>query len=241
MDISNRLAFLVSSLITGYPDDEVAENLKILLEDEEVDQSCSSVDSELWSELKTKLCLAFSSEEQIQNLRSAYIDIFDRGQSANPPYESDYCQNQAMSKGVELADLAGFYRAFGLDFGVEGSAREMLDHISLELEFYSYLLMKQNALSEKGDQEGVEIVLDARKKFLSDHLGRFVGAIGERPGVAGHHFYSSVYSWCNKLITKECKELEIQPIPAAFFGQKNKEPETMSCGTIGDCSAGLMK
>ena len=59
--------------------------------------------------------------------------------------------------------------------------------------------------------EGVEIVFEARKNFLKDHLGTYVEALSQRPGIMGHFFYSSVFQWLNELLKKECQDLLIEP------------------------------
>ncbi|MEK6578602.1 MAG: molecular chaperone TorD family protein, partial [Bdellovibrionota bacterium] len=120
-------------------------------------------------------------------------------------------------------------KAFGLQLNDESEAREMLDHVSREFEFYAILLMKQKKLEESADHEGTQVVLEARKKFLKDHLGRFVGTIACRPGVAGHVTYAAIFNWAKELVADECKELDILPILVGFSGSAEMN-EAMSCG-----------
>src|SRR5262249_53541778 len=64
-----------------------------------------------------------------------------------------------------LADLAAFYRAFGLEVSPEATERH--DHICLELEFMSVLAAKEAyALEHQLDAEDVVLCCDAQKKFL---------------------------------------------------------------------------
>jgi nitrate reductase assembly molybdenum cofactor insertion protein NarJ len=58
-----------------------------------------------------------------------------------------------MFKATELSDIAGFYRAFGFEMNQEGD-RDMVDHISVELEFYSLLMMKYLYLNKANDLMG---------------------------------------------------------------------------------------
>lgn len=227
----SRLSFLCASILAGYPDKSFYANLSLLLNDPEIITSCSAVDNELWNSIEKELVVLMESNN-FEQLASDYIDIFDRGQSKNSPYESDYGQNQAMTKGIELADLAGFYRAFGLDRDGEGLIKEMPDHISIELEFYAYLLMKQDVLAQENDLVGSETVYEARKKFLFDHLGRFSALVATRPGVISHPIYSKIFKWCDQLVKSECEMLEISPLPVTFFG--SGDSDELKCGSIGN-------
>jgi nitrate reductase assembly molybdenum cofactor insertion protein NarJ len=222
-----RASFLLASLLSGYPDENFGEYVGILLDDPEL--SCPDA-------LKSRVMEFVHAEGALDELRSDYIELFDRGQAANPLYETEYGRDRALAKGRELADLAGFYKAFGLEIDGQGTSREMLDHVAVELEFYALLLLKQEYLEEQGDREGMEIVFDARRKFMADHLGRFVGAIAGRPGVTSSDSYSSIFGWCRELIDEECRDLGVSPDQAGWV-QGQAENETMACGTSNDTSA----
>ncbi|MBI2601774.1 MAG: molecular chaperone TorD family protein [Deltaproteobacteria bacterium] len=209
--------FLTASLLSSYPDAQFGDYVAELLKDELL---------ELPESLRAMVEEFIASEDSLDNLRSEYIDLFDRGRSSNPLYETEYGRARAMVKGHELADISGFYKAFGLEFGVDGTQKDMVDHVAIELEFYALLLLKQDHLVK--DSEGSSVVLDARKKFLQEHLGRFVGAITQRPGVKESPFYSTLFNWCHDLIQEECRELSVEVIPADWItGQQ--EPEMTDC------------
>lgn len=70
-----------------------------------------------------------------------------------------------------LADVAGFYRAVG----VEPDAHERPDHISLELEFTAFLLLKQRLALETIQADtttahNASVCQTARTTFFHDHL-----------------------------------------------------------------------
>lgn len=232
------LGVLLASLMTSYPDEECIASIGTVLKDENLDSQCRTGDLDTWKLAREALLQALATQANIDALRSEYIDVFERGRSANPLYETEYGRARALVKGNELADIAGFYRAFGLDPDGEDTKREMLDHVAVELEFYAFLMMKQAKLSELRNDEGVEVAWEARKSFLRDHLGRFVGAIAERPGVAGHPYYSRVFNWCRDLINEECADLGAEPTPAGWVSSARSnanEDEELSCG--GSCGA----
>lgn len=90
--------------------------------------------------------------------------------SACPPCEVEYEPNEDITyRSQRLADLAGFYRAFGLE--VSGRADERMDHVTTQAEFLYVLLAKEAALLQEGNQEGAEICRKARRTFFEEHVG----------------------------------------------------------------------
>lgn len=78
-----------------------------------------------------------------------------------------------------LADLAAFYRAFGVELG--GSAGERHDHLSVELEFLSVLAAQEASfLNGPPAHEAVLVCRDAQRKFLREHLARWTPAFARR-------------------------------------------------------------
>ena len=100
-------------------------------------------------------------------LNSEYTHLFHRG--ACPPYETSYNPERSFSKTNDLADIAGFYRAFGIKHKDEAP-----DHIVSELEFMGLLCLKEALAVANSMQEEAEICSEARRKFLSEHLGDWV-------------------------------------------------------------------
>jgi DMSO reductase family type II enzyme chaperone len=110
----------------------------------------------------------------IANLRSEYDQIFGLVLAREcPPYETEYhSSSETFFRSQELADIAGFYRAFGLNPGRETPERP--DHLALELEFMAFLLMKKRLGSET--PELVEVCEAAEQKFFETHLAWWVPA-----------------------------------------------------------------
>jgi DMSO reductase family type II enzyme chaperone len=92
-------------------------------------------------------------------------------------YETELGLPHEYRQSQEMADIAGFYRAFG--FNVGGQVRERPDHISAELEFMHVLALKEAYAAERDVLEHVEICIDAQRKFLQEHLGKWVGLFAE--------------------------------------------------------------
>jgi len=109
-----------------------------------------------------------------QAVAQEYVFLFDR-EARCPPYEGAWGDAPQMAgKSALLADVAGFYAAFGIE---PSAARpDMEDHIAAECEFMSVLALKEAwARLEAGD-EAVDITRRAQVSFLADHLGRWAEA-----------------------------------------------------------------
>jgi hypothetical protein len=93
------------------------------------------------------------------------------------PYETSYEPRPGMSGGkpFQLADIAGFYRAFG--FEVSG---ERPDHIVPELEFVALLCAKEAYARVCGEEEGAEVCRRGREAFLLEHLTAWLPQLSQR-------------------------------------------------------------
>ncbi len=160
------------------------------------------------------------------SLEAAYLSLFENGAGRTSLHETEYGRMRAMSKGNDLADVAGFYQAFGLAHG-EG---EMPDHVAVELEFYSVLLVKQAHLHEAGDAEGVSIVEAARRDFLAEHLAPLAFALAARPALTGDALYGPAALFCSRLVAAECESLGITAAPLDPFAVDPEATSEMACG-----------
>jgi TorA maturation chaperone TorD len=103
-----------------------------------------------------------------------------------PPYEVQYCpQTFSVYRSQRMADIAGFYRAFGVTTGRD--APERVDHVACELEFLAWLVAKErHARARAGEvwAERVAVCRDAQRDFVAEHLSwwvpAFAAALGER-------------------------------------------------------------
>jgi DMSO reductase family type II enzyme chaperone len=135
-----------------------------------------------------------SLESSLQNLsapfcrdaatgfRDAYIATFGHAARGGCPLnEIEYGDIKAdpLFQPHRLADLAAFYRAFGLE--VAEDAGERHDHICLELEFMCVLAAKEAyALEHQLDADQLAQCRDAQRNFLREHLGRWTPAFTRR-------------------------------------------------------------
>jgi DMSO reductase family type II enzyme chaperone len=124
-------------------------------------------------------------------------------------YETEYGLDGSFRQSHELADINGFYKAFG--FNVGGLVRERPDHLATELEFMHLLALKE---WHAADVEQVEICVDAQRKFLEDHLGRWIEAFAIRVTFeAKDSLYSELARFATAFVKEEGARLGAQPDP----------------------------
>lgn len=92
------------------------------------------------------------------------------GEVVCSPYETEY-ETDPFAKSRQLADISGFYQAFGMDISHE--RRVMADFIGIETEFMAVLCRKEAHAVMNGWSDRQEISLDAQRAFVESHLGRW--------------------------------------------------------------------
>ncbi|GBC85354.1 Selenate reductase assembly chaperone protein [bacterium HR11] len=148
----------------------------------------------------------------LDDLEAEYIRTFTHVTPVEyPPYETQYGHTQVFYQSQQLADIAGFYRAFGLD--VSTGAKERLDHISVELEFMAFLAYKEAyARAHDGDAAG-EICRRAQQSFMTHHLGRFGPLFARRlRQKAGDGYYGAPAELLERFLEAEFAYLGVRPL-----------------------------
>lgn len=104
-----------------------------------------------------------------EELEGAHRAVFSHVHAVDcPPFETDYTARDVWRQGRELADLAGFYRAFGLE-----QVHERPDAIGVELEFLHAITYKRVWAAAHEEAEHAEVCRSAEEAFLRDHLLRW--------------------------------------------------------------------
>jgi len=183
-------------------------------------------------------CPTFKSEA-FDSFYSSYLAAFGHAARGSCPLnEIEYGDLKAdpLFQPHRLADLAAFYRAFGLEVADDASERH--DHICIELEFMSVLAAKEAyALEHQADEDQLEICRGAQKKFLREHLGRWAPAFARRlRDEAGDGPLAALADLLRQFVLDECtrfgatpggEDLLLRPVDEAT------ESMCASCGLAG--------
>lgn len=132
-----------------------------------------------------------------------------------------------------LADLAAFYRAFGLE--VAADADERHDHLCLELEFMSVLAAKEAyALEHRLEAEQLAQCRDAQKKFLREHLGRWAPAFARRLVAATNDSgLRSLAEFTRTFVELECAHFGVSPGSEELLLRPVDETADRMCDSCG--------
>jgi DMSO reductase family type II enzyme chaperone len=147
---------------------------------------------------------------ELEQLQASYQKTFEAsGGSSYPPNETAHTidtPQHALTTNFELADIAGFYRAFGVEV-TPGSERP--DHIAAELEFMHLLTVKEFVADQEGESdENAKICRDAQRAFLKDHLGRWSSRLGGHlEEVSDSTFYAAAGRLLGRFIPLDASRL----------------------------------
>jgi putative dimethyl sulfoxide reductase chaperone len=120
-----------------------------------------------------KLVSAECVNWQLADLQSEHRRVFTNVITLDcPPYETLFGNDHVFAQSHVMGDIAGFYKAFGVELSKD--IHERLDHLSVEFEFMHFLTYKESYSRCHDGVEKTDIVVDAQKKFVKNHIGRWV-------------------------------------------------------------------
>ena len=150
--------------------------------------------------------------------------------------ETEYGPDNAFSQPQQLADIAGYYLAFGL--GPVTASESRVDHIACELEFMDFLNRKHAILlaggfADPAGLETIEATERAERTFMRDHLGRFGRAFATRLVVEDRDgYFGALGQTLLALLTAECARLGVEAGPTDLAVRPEEPDDTpMACGS----------
>lgn len=164
MDIYRMYIYTFLSVAFSYPYEEALKEVEGGLDDLSLSLKALGIDFDV--DLLRKALKG--AKERLLDLQGEWNALFSISLKA-PANETAYELEKAGRKASELADIEGFYKAFGLE--VKASVEP--DSLVAELEFMAYLIKKKIYLKEKNDAEALSIVSKAITSFFRDHIGRW--------------------------------------------------------------------
>lgn len=156
--------FKMFSLLFRYPNEETIT----LLKDGVPELPIEVLNTDMRANAEPfKRAVADASAEQIT---LEYSSLFT-GAGLCRANENDY-EKLSFSMTEKLADVAGFYSAFG--FEVNDDTGERPDFVGTELDFINLMLLKQAYAVKNGWTEQATVTADALANFVETHFVRWV-------------------------------------------------------------------
>lgn len=134
--------------------------------------------------------------------------------------ETEYGDDNKFQQPQQLADISGYYLAFGLTPPVASEVRQ--DHVACECEFMEFLNLKQARLLGLADgddaaEEALLVTQQAERMFLRDHLAHFGRAFGSSLAVENTGpFYSAVGEAFLRFLDGVCARAGVEGGPASL-------------------------
>lgn len=142
--------------------------------------------------------------------RRQYENIFGHTACSKVPlYELEYGEEHSYRQPQELADIAGFYQAFGL----QGAQKvpERPDHISVEAEFVHFLLYKKAIALRANDLENAATCQRAYEQFLQEHLAFWLPALTYRiTKFAKPGLLYGLAEFAYEFVTQDCRKQNLR-------------------------------
>ena len=159
-----------------------------------------------------------SVQDEIKNITmdamyKEYLHLFGNATVAMdcPPYEMYFSGSHVYQQTQDLADISGFYKAFGLEV-LKDDTTNRWDHIAVELEFLHFLTYKLAYAIENHGEKELEACATGKKKFLNAHIGKWIQAFSkavDKKASADVEFYSLITTLANIFVHLEMKNLGV--------------------------------
>lgn len=146
-----------------------------------------------------------------EELESHYLRLFGPAGTCHPLETAFGDAGRLLGKSAILADISGFYLAFGLQLA-PGSAHPE-DHLCFELEYLGTLAFKEAYARAEGWAEQAEITVWAQTLFIKEHLGTWAESFRDRLGeCAPPPFYLALGEALHRTVEHEILRLEVSPL-----------------------------
>jgi TorA maturation chaperone TorD len=158
-----------------------------------------------------------------------------------PPYGSEWLGAAGdLLQYHQMADIAAFYKAFGLR--LDEACDERGDHVAVELAFLQFLCTKEAWAGSRANSELARIAHEGARAFLGEHVAPWVPAFLHRLEACGTGgFYEALAGFCSTWIERECRRLEVpcgDPTRAPGESSITLEDTCISCSQASSCVPG---
>ncbi|PKN81954.1 MAG: hypothetical protein CVU47_04840 [Chloroflexi bacterium HGW-Chloroflexi-9] len=156
------------ALSLAWPMDETLARLDALLED----LAGHEVVAALGAERELEALRAARANVDAERLAPVHFVLFE-GSVLCSPHETEYIRDP-FAKAAQLADIAGFYAAFGLQVSTVNQTTP--DDICTELEFMALVTRREAYAAVQDWDDRASVCRAASRTFMDAHLGRWIGA-----------------------------------------------------------------
>jgi TorA maturation chaperone TorD len=149
-------------------------------------------------------------KELLEDLAVEYTRLFLGPGKHISPNESVHHKKEGSHSGQlwgeSTAEVKKFIESSGLEYGSEYTG--LPDHISVELEFMQQVLQREEQAWEAEDKEMAHLCLENEKKFIEEHLARWVPVFCDKViEEAELPFYREMAGLTKKFIEFETEEI----------------------------------
>ena len=153
------------------------------------------------------------------------------GQVLCSPHETEY-ERDTFSKASQLADIAGFYNAWGLQ--TSESRRTMPDFVGTELEFLAMVTRREAYAALRGWANRRKVARASADAFMQSHLGRWVNAFAAdlREVVADDpagRFYAALARTLEQFVVMDVAAAGVAPAMLTLRVPRPEDDEPMVC------------
>jgi TorA maturation chaperone TorD len=129
--------------------------------------------------------------------------------AAAMPYETEWCGAPGdLLQFHQISDISAFYKAYGLELAAQ--CDERADHLSVELAFLHFLCIKEAYARERGMADLAQVCHETQRKFLAEHLARWVPAFCRRLARSDPEgFYGRAARWMELWLSEECRRFKL--------------------------------
>ena len=139
----------------------------------------------------------YSEEELSVEYARLFLGPFE---TKAPPYGSLYLNGERTVMGDSTLEVIRFYEEMGLSRNQD--CMDLPDHISVELEFMSYLIYKEAEALEKSDFVAALEMIKKQERFLDKFLGRWIMEFCEKIKASTDNGFYLALADCASLFVK---------------------------------------
>jgi TorA maturation chaperone TorD len=172
--------------------------------------------------------LAHAAAGPAEEIALAHERLF--APDAVSPYEASI-ELDPFRQARQMADVAGFYGAFGAQ--AHGPAADRPDHAGTELEFLAFLALRRLQAGDTGENEEAERCAEIEASFLASHAGRWLPPFFRALEVAAEDVFHRTVGRLGAVVIEDeivRRGLDVEQVAAVRGARLSVEEDEIECG-----------